>query len=592
MAKFHYAPLDTNRKEIRILRIHPACSSTTRIECTVLHVSLGSSRKPKYETVSYCWGDAATKATIILNSRLMETTSSAASALQRMRLPDRTRAIWIDAICINQADDVEKSHQVAFMADIYSHTSRNLVWLGPDDDHTKAALAAISDVIEDACRESNDFQQFELFKNDAINYSHCGLAVKFNATALVAFFNNPWFERVWVLQEAVLAPFSLCHYGPYEIPLLDVLYLAAWLLTKSLFLPFALSQGMHNARAMWVYKYSRYRVPSMIQLLENLRSLKCRDPRDHVYGTLGIHNQRRAFVDEKIVPDYQNKVLADVLTEATNLAIAERLDLYFCNLVSHRRYYSEEDEKIPSWIPRWERAVEPSEDSAELRHIFQANGSHAHPAPELDTDLGTRFLHAKGIVVSTVRETWTVIKNTVQVHEMLEMIHSVQSTLPNMSEPENVDGAGITLAKTLVAGTTIDNLPVKPDIVGEQYLAWLQGIRQHSSFPPRPSLEPKASEFETKGATYQQAFRNASFNRRLLLTKSGMLGLGPQNTQPNDLIVVLWGCYWPIILRPSAIHNEYTMLGAAYIEGIMHGEAVPDDNWEHDEDNSQIFPIS
>jgi Heterokaryon incompatibility protein (HET) len=50
--------------------------------------------------------------------------------LRRLWKRKDARIIWIDALCINQADLVEKSHQVNFMGKIYEHTTQVLIWIG------------------------------------------------------------------------------------------------------------------------------------------------------------------------------------------------------------------------------------------------------------------------------------------------------------------------------------------------------------------------------------------------------------------------------------------------------------------------------
>ena len=50
-----------------------------------------------------------------------------------MRLPHKSRVVWIDAICINQTDIEERSQQVEMMGLIYSKAVRNLIWLGEED---------------------------------------------------------------------------------------------------------------------------------------------------------------------------------------------------------------------------------------------------------------------------------------------------------------------------------------------------------------------------------------------------------------------------------------------------------------------------
>lgn len=51
-----------------------------------------------------------------------------------------SRILWIDAICINQSDDDEKSHQVAMMGDIYGKAATGLLWLGEEPEQPTPAI--------------------------------------------------------------------------------------------------------------------------------------------------------------------------------------------------------------------------------------------------------------------------------------------------------------------------------------------------------------------------------------------------------------------------------------------------------------------
>lgn len=44
--------------------------------------------------------------------------------------------------------------------------------------------------------------------------------------------------------------------------------------------------------------------------------------------------------------------------------------------------------------------------------------------------------------------------------------------------------------------------------------------------------------------------------------------------QKDDIVTILYGCIWPVILRPCPDSDEYEMVGLAYVHGIMDGEAV------------------
>ncbi|KAM0421042.1 hypothetical protein ACHAPT_011113 [Fusarium lateritium] len=98
------------------------------IVCDVRAVPLKSD--PSYETLSYVWGDQSVTRQITCDGSPRVITESLYLALSRLRLRDRTRTVWIDQLCIDQTNEVEKSRQVSVMRDIYRKASRGLIWLG------------------------------------------------------------------------------------------------------------------------------------------------------------------------------------------------------------------------------------------------------------------------------------------------------------------------------------------------------------------------------------------------------------------------------------------------------------------------------
>jgi hypothetical protein len=52
-------------------------------------------------------------------------------ALKALRYADKTRLLWVDALCINQDDTIDRTTQVNLMAEIYKNALRTVVWLGP-----------------------------------------------------------------------------------------------------------------------------------------------------------------------------------------------------------------------------------------------------------------------------------------------------------------------------------------------------------------------------------------------------------------------------------------------------------------------------
>lgn len=115
----------------------------------------GSTSWPHYEALSYVWGPVEEHSAKIRVSHLsrygtqlggwLPARRNLMSALRHLRRADRPRDLWIDAICIDQDDDVAKGPQVAMMGDIYQRAASVVVWLGPGTQNTPSAFAWLED---------------------------------------------------------------------------------------------------------------------------------------------------------------------------------------------------------------------------------------------------------------------------------------------------------------------------------------------------------------------------------------------------------------------------------------------------------------
>ncbi|KAK4494502.1 hypothetical protein PRZ48_014800 [Zasmidium cellare] len=96
---------------------------------------------PPFEALSYFWGDPKVPRRIVnISGHKIEVTENLKLALYRLRHPENTRRLWIDGICINQGDDVEKSAQVQMMRAVYERAQQTVVWLGEEDDDSSTAF--------------------------------------------------------------------------------------------------------------------------------------------------------------------------------------------------------------------------------------------------------------------------------------------------------------------------------------------------------------------------------------------------------------------------------------------------------------------
>lgn len=116
--------------QIRLISLKPGAFHDP-LHCTVAVVPLGCG-STDYECLSYAWGSASGPIQgITVDGKHFSIADVLDSALRHLRRPDEMRILWIDAVCINQADVAERNAQVAMMQDIYRGAKMVVAWLGP-----------------------------------------------------------------------------------------------------------------------------------------------------------------------------------------------------------------------------------------------------------------------------------------------------------------------------------------------------------------------------------------------------------------------------------------------------------------------------
>jgi hypothetical protein len=177
--EYHFSSLP-GPGSIRLLRLMPHEDGKAPIQCQLFDYRLQESGKEThlYEALSYVWGSDKKPLSISIDKRRLPVTANLHAALTHLRDHFLERIIWVDAICINQKDEIEKGEQVRAMAEIYCKANRVIVWLGEataDDDRTLKAIRIAAD--DETTKSSN------------------------NATsqqAILALLQRPWFQRIWV----------------------------------------------------------------------------------------------------------------------------------------------------------------------------------------------------------------------------------------------------------------------------------------------------------------------------------------------------------------------------------------------------------
>jgi hypothetical protein len=76
---------------------------------------------------------------------------------------------------------------------------------------------------------------------------------------------------------------------------------------------------------------------------------------------------------------------------------------------------------------------------------------------------------------------------------------------------------------------------------------------------------------------YKNYVNLAAQGRRIFITNSGYVGLGPVSMRPDDYVVLLSGGKTAYILRKARGASTFSFSGEAYVHGLMNGERFQGD---------------
>lgn len=140
---------------------------------------------------------------IKINGRRCEVRQNLWQALYHLRLESAPRVLWIDAICINQADASERNRQVALMGKIYTCASNVIAWLGEADLSSSSAFRYFRTL--DARKPALDL----MYKVRGI-YDEDLAASEISShdigSDILELCSRDYWSRLWIIQEIALAP--------------------------------------------------------------------------------------------------------------------------------------------------------------------------------------------------------------------------------------------------------------------------------------------------------------------------------------------------------------------------------------------------
>jgi hypothetical protein len=628
----------SGKGHIRLLKVLPEVEGSQEIHCELENANLENS--PKYIAISYTWGPPTPEAedarlststpahTVRCNGNIMPIPWNLHDFLRRAsRDSDLTsQRLWIDCLCINQHDHIERTSQVSFMASIYRSAEMVMAWLGEEDAYTKDSFSLIRTLTSLSGDQRNQIMPKNM-GSEAFRSLLGGLADARVWNSLRQFWRRRYFRRAWIIQEVILAKKVTAMCGGYTI---------AWelIVQMSLFstvTPWTrfLSAEAHDPIDP---KYSNHGLPLYLNTKSNLkriasihpllyaliwaRRFECSDPRDKVYAVLGL---AAADLEQKprLRPVYGDR---SVTTTYTSVAIQILEDTDNLLLLAHSEGQDFHKIKgLPSWVPDWSCASQLGLGMAGYLR-FAASGSMTRSLVIDESDMSLSLHGLRLDRVAQVGES----KDEALIYRKPEYFPgwiSILSALPPVYH--NGQPKSEVFWRTLITDTAarIPHPARHPaaqeyriaftDWIARIILRWtdepstvekksfLEGLdhlisseetglaaintKELDSDSARdPPSIPSDKLAETSihnppDADDYDAILSHSSQTRLIRTSANYLGIGTTSTKEGDSVWIIPGSRIPLIFRETGSRNEYHLVGGAYVHGFMHGEALTHD---------------
>ena len=640
----------TRPNHIRVLTINQGFASDP-IECKLTTRPLTTQEPPTpteptptdqvlpYEALSYHWGSGNASLKIKIYTEGFPGTfpirSNLHAALNQLRLPDRARVLWIDAICINQDDDDERSAQVSLMADIYSKATSVCVWLGEASPDSNLALNFISRIVK--------LDEFDSLVADERTPQEWA--------ALSSLMRRPWFSRRWVVQEIALATRAILYCGNAYVDWAEFADAVALfeavesenhtisqnIMMSEMFnhIPDFLGEIKFLGATRLVDATNKLfrkdekgqvleRLLSLETLISDLSAFQVSRPHDIIYATLNLAKGNLAK-GMRLSPVTSNREAlfgtpSQVTTESQKQSehqqkLTKRAARRFKQVVEVSRFTvdykqpffdvckeflqftiqsggsldilcrpwvpedSISDVERPSWLPTTSRSawgVRPD------GNYVRANADTLVGPP----GSGKRNYNASGSY--KVRDSWRFGEGP-----KARSMYVKGFVIDTIKTKKAYAADGIILNEWLTHGGWTDRSARPPD----KFWRTLVADRGPNGLNP-PSFYPRAFKAalnqSVKGghiststlvhhgkstivAKFLRRVQEVIWMRRLIITQHEALGLAPEESKKRDLICILYGCSVPVVLRkivdPVSNEEYYIFIGECYVHGIMDSEA-------------------
>ncbi|KAH7155843.1 heterokaryon incompatibility protein-domain-containing protein [Dactylonectria estremocensis] len=629
---YSYQPLSAATNEIRILCLSSNTDPQSEIKCRVEHVPLMASSN--YIALSYCWGGSDKTARVRVNNQAIYVTPRLVSALKELRQQGKKR-IWADAICINQDDEEERSHQVLRMAAIYRSAKSVIAWLGHAEPSAVQGILGLIDAVEKllayyqgfndernhvlrhvarhVTRLSDKKYAARISQADYKRFSRALKHIQENLRdsdwqALGLLLKCEYWSRVWIIQELSMANRLSILWGRHDFTFLSLANLvkAYQIMHKANLvgeiIPSGACRHVKNLHEFKILQSGLKAVP-LIRALKMTSFAKSTDVRDKVYGLMGLTYDGSIIFPAPSYGMEANRVNLDATLRIIRLE----------NSLDHIVFRSKDPS---SWVIDWFD----SQSWLDSRVVSYLNGStqfhlksnaytkwSAAESSQPRLKIQGRHLVVKGLILDTIHTCSGTFEERQSKSKRL-----ATARLGKRPDEEPVRKASKNrVRKALAISFNILNDEFK----AEDFLIGLQfGLQEWASKKVKTSKrERRAAEIlEWFECPLNSSFKISNYSlhslpcskykpwsddndlywealdwaatavsatakvlrmgMRLGQTANGKIGWFTKHSRPQDVIAVLSGCTVPVVLRPIQ-DGEYMIVGDSIIFGKMLGEA-------------------
>jgi hypothetical protein len=615
--------------QIRLLRILPPAESQS-LACELEVVDLQP--KPEYVALSYTWGSP-----IALTDQEAQASSSNPSLpllcqakpgsadqlhptrhqilitknlyafLERARNNDShvSKSYWIDAICINQKDSVERSRQVHMMGTIYRSAAIVYAWLGEEDENTEIAFKLI-EALRNRCTGTERRERIKGLLEitpDCLSSADItkklGVCADLNAwKSLAKLFQRRYLTRVWIIQEITLANTMIALCGSHTVEWVAITIVSEFLAVTTWSRWISSLPGSHpSSHGVPNILDANKSTPSLLYSLIRFRRFTCEDPRDKVYSLLSITGES-ALKKNRLLPVYGERSVAETYTLAATQILEDSKDLLLLSCAEGDNF--QKIPSLPSWAPDWSRARTIGLGVTGYER-FKAAGTLSRT---LHIDEWNRRLTIKGFrlddIVSIGETKESILDNKpfpllLQIlEEMPHIYHTRQSraevmwrTLitdtagvpPSCPAPDSYRSAYVSWINSKLLACIQDKLQSVQDpafikSIVRLVAAEISGypVSFNSTSASHSTALPETQKDSINSDAFETTFSHAR-HLRIFLTGRRYLGVGPEGLLEHDSVWIVPGSRVPLVLREVDFHT-FQVVGGAYVHGFMQGEAL------------------